>query len=69
MVFTVNETNLECPVVVGEEVCGSNGITYSSVCRLVLETDGVYPIYDGPCNRTECQNGPVSIQLQWSYAL
>ena len=44
-------------------MCGSNGITYSSVCRLVLETDDVYPIYDGPCNQTECQNGPVSTQL------
>ena len=63
MVFTVNETNLECPVVDGEEVCGSDGKTYSSVCRLVLETDNVYPIYDGHCNRTECQNGPVSTQL------
>lgn len=43
-----------------DEVCGSDGITYSSVCRMLIESDGVYPMYDGPCNRTECQDAPVS---------
>ena len=43
-----------------DEVCGSDGITYSSVCRMLIESDDVYPMYDGPCNRTECQDAPVS---------
>lgn len=43
-----------------DEVCGSDGKTYSSVCRMLIESDGVYPMHDGPCNRTECQDAPVS---------
>ena len=58
--LAVNDTDTDCPVDDMDEVCGSDGITYSSVCRMLIESDGVYPMYDGPCNRTECQDAPVS---------
>ena len=57
----VNETDTDCPVDdEDEEVCGSDGITYPSVCRLLLESDDVYVKYDGPCNQTECVDAEVS---------
>ena len=44
-----------------EEVCGSDGITYSSLCRILLELDDVYVKYDGPCNQTECVDAEVNV--------
>lgn len=44
-------------------MCGSDGVTYPSVCRLLLETDGVYVAYDGPCNQTECMDAEVSAEV------
>ena len=58
--LAVNDTDTDCPVDDMDEVCGSDGKTYSSVCRLLIESDGVYPMHDGPCNETECQDAPVS---------
>ena len=59
--FAVNDTDIDCPVDDDdEEVCGNDGKTYSSVCRMLIESDDVYAIYDGPCNRTECEDAPVS---------
>ena len=29
---------------------------------MLIESDDVYAIYDGPCNRTECEDAPVSGQ-------
>lgn len=61
--FAVNDTDVDCPVDdEDEEVCGNDGKTYSSVCRMLIESDGVYAVYDGPCNRTECEDAPVSGQ-------
>jgi len=58
----INETDTGCPVDdEDEEVCGSDGITYQSVCRLFLESDGVYVKHDGPCNQTECVDAEVSV--------
>ena len=57
--FAVNDTDIDCPVD-DEEVCGNDGKTYSSICRMLIESDDVYAIYDGPCNRTECEEVPVS---------
>ena len=42
-------------------MCGSDGITYPSLCRLLLESDDVYVKYDGPCNQTECVDAEVSV--------
>jgi len=44
-----------------DQVCGSDGRTYKSVCRMILETDGVNVMHGGPCNATECQDGQVSL--------
>ena len=61
--FAVNETDVDCPVDDDDEVCGTDGRTYPSVCRMLIETDDVNAIYDGPCNRTECEDAPVSIAM------
>ena len=41
-------------------VCGTNGETYSSVCRLLQDTGNEQVAYAGDCDREECDGGPVS---------
>ena len=58
----VNETKLACPLtddLDSDQVCGSDGRTYDSVCRMILETDGVKVKHGGPCSSAECQGGQV----------
>ena len=42
-------------------VCGTNGITYPSLCHLLQDTGNEAVAYAGGCNREDCQGGPVSI--------
>ena len=40
-------------------VCATNGVTYSSLCRLIQDTGNEAVAYAGPCDREECDGGPV----------
>jgi len=55
---TVNKTELACPVDVSDkyQVCGTDNRTYESLCRMILETDGVDVLFDGPCNQSDCKS-------------
>ena len=37
-----------------EEVCGSDGETYTSRCALIQSTSGVEVAHSGPCDMDEC---------------
>ena len=41
-------------------VCGTNGVTYPSLCRLIQDTGNEAVAYAGECDRDECKGGPVS---------
>ena len=43
-------------------VCGTNGVTYPSLCQFIQDTGNEAVAYAGPCDRRECQGGPVSEQ-------
>ena len=60
--YIVNKTKLACPVDVLDEqkICGTDNRTYESLCRMILEADGVDVWFDGPCNRSDC-HGSVSV--------
>lgn len=60
----MNKTNLACPVNVSDEhkICGTDNRTYESLCRMILEADGVDVWFDGPCNRSDC-HGSVSVTV------
>ncbi len=41
-------------------VCGTNCLSYSSVCHLIQDTAGTEQVaYAGKCNRPTCKGGPV----------
>ena len=44
-------------------VCGTNGVTYPDLCRLLQDTGNEAVAYAGECDREECQGGPVSVVL------
>ena len=47
-------------------VCGTNGVTYPDLCRLLQDTGNEAVAYAGECDREECQGGPVSDILPFS---
>ena len=68
---TVNTNSLMCANIPEEDlessaldnstaVCGTNGITYPSLCQLIQDTGNEAVAYAGSCDRRECQGGPVS---------
>ena len=64
-VITVSPDSLLCEDDDEEEddsatVCATNGITYPSLCRLIQDTGNEAVAYAGPCDREECDGGPVS---------
>ena len=60
--ITVDRDNLICDDDDDDDnaVCGTNGVTYPSLCRLLQETGNEAVAYAGECDRDECQRGPVS---------
>ena len=44
-------------------VCGTNGMTYSSICRLLQDTGNVEVAYAGDCDADDCTGGPVSSNI------
>lgn len=57
-ISTEDKTKLACPVNVSDEykICGTDNRTYDSLCRMILETDGVEVLFKGPCDRKDCGN-------------
>ena len=43
-----------------DKVCATNGVTYSSLCRLLQDTGNEAVAYAGECDREECQGRKVS---------
>lgn len=43
----------------GPTVCGTNGVTYLSLCHLLQDTGKEAVAYAGRCGQEECQGGPV----------
>ena len=43
-------------------MCGTNGVTYPSICRLLQDTGNVEVAYAGDCDAEDCSGGPVSIR-------
>ena len=44
-------------------ICATNGVTYTSLCRLIQDTGNEAVAYAGQCGREECQGGPVSVDI------
>ena len=42
------------------QVCGTDGVTYRSICHLIQTTTGIQVLYAGECNATDCNQGQVS---------
>ena len=40
-------------------VCGTNGVTYPSLCNLLQDTGNEAVAYAGRCGQEDCQGGPV----------
>ena len=40
-------------------VCGSDGVTYQSLCHLLQTSTNVRVLYAGPCDTPDCQTGEV----------
>lgn len=67
-ISTEDKTKLACPVNVSDEykICGTDNRTYDSLCRMILETDGVEVLFKGPCDRKDCGN-TVSIATYYTH--
>ncbi len=67
--YSVDLERLKCPVVnvsepvttpTGQEVCGSDNQTYSSLCNLLQTSRDVDVVHAGACEDEKCRTGPVS---------
>lgn len=67
-ISTVDKKKLACPVNVSDEykICGTDNRTYDSLCRMILETDGVEVLFKGPCDRKDC-GSTVSIATCYTH--
>lgn len=41
------------------EVCGTDGVTYRSICHLIQTTSNIQVLYAGHCNAADCNQGQV----------
>lgn len=56
--FTVtSEAN---PMSSRHTLCGTNGVTYPSLCHLIQDTGNEGVAYAGACNSDKCNSGNVS---------
>ena len=62
----VDPNSLVCDNDDGDDdaVCGTNGVTYPSLCRLLQDTGNEAVAYAGECDREECRGGRVSNELR-----
>lgn len=59
--FSVPTVQLRCSETssAASQVCGEDGRTYASICHLIQQSNTEVQ-FEGPCNRTGCENSPVS---------